>query len=295
MEREPAAPPGRPTDVLLEPQETPYDLRFRVFGIPVRVHPMFWLFSIILGWSSQLELVAIWVACVFVSILIHELGHVFMGMMFGTRGHIVLYSFGGLAIGSNALGTWWKRVLVSFAGPLAGFLFLAALLLGLLLAAPLYFYSFVAFILSIFGLRLPDNLPVPTWGTQTELPTLVVFALRDLVFINFFWGILNLLPIFPLDGGQISRDVATRISRTNGLRVSLGISFLLAALIAINALLIMNQQRPLIPFLPAGGIWTVILFGMLGLQSFMMLQQASSGSYHDPYDPWMGQRRPWDR
>jgi len=29
--------------LLLEPGHTPYDLHFRVFGIPVRVHPMFWL------------------------------------------------------------------------------------------------------------------------------------------------------------------------------------------------------------------------------------------------------------
>ena len=34
---------------------------------------------------------------------IHELGHVFMGRLFGTDSHIVLHGFGGLAIGSNNL------------------------------------------------------------------------------------------------------------------------------------------------------------------------------------------------
>src|SRR5438552_3023244 len=37
---------------LLEPNETPYDLRFALFGIPIRVHPMFWLVSAVLGWSA---------------------------------------------------------------------------------------------------------------------------------------------------------------------------------------------------------------------------------------------------
>ena len=31
---------------------TPYDLKFTLFGIPVRVHPFFWLFSAIMGWGS---------------------------------------------------------------------------------------------------------------------------------------------------------------------------------------------------------------------------------------------------
>src|SRR5207302_5403914 len=58
----------------------------------------------------------IWIACTFVSILIHELGHVFMGRLFGSHGHIVLYSFGGLAIGSSALRSRWQRIAVYFAG-----------------------------------------------------------------------------------------------------------------------------------------------------------------------------------
>jgi hypothetical protein len=47
--------------------------------------------------------------------------------------------------------------------------------------------------------------------------------------------------------------------------------------------------------LPTGGWFTVILFAMLALESLMMLQQLSSGTYHDPYDPWGGQGRPWER
>jgi Zn-dependent protease len=284
--------------VLLEPQETPYDLRFRLGSIPVRVHPMFWLFTAILGFDAFIRLgfeyVLLWVACVFVSILIHELGHIFMGLFFGSPGYIVLYSFGGLAVGSNNVHTWWKRVLVSFAGPLAGFIFLAFILLGLQLAEPGYFQRFVAYYAHVFGITL-------NFGTMVDVarpwPRLVEQAVDNLIVINLFWGLLNLLPIFPLDGGQISRDILTRISPERGLRMCLGISFLLAALIAINGFVALRSedQHGFIRFLPTGGWFSVILFAMLALESLMMLQQISSGSYRDPYDPWGGQGRPWER
>jgi stage IV sporulation protein FB len=251
---------------LLEPQPTPFDLHFRIFGIPVRVHPMFWLISIIFGWGftqQGLEYLAIWVACMFGSILFHELGHVWMGQLFGTHGYIVLYSFGGLAVGSNQLASPWKRIAVCFAGPLADFV-----LAGLAWLALLY--------------ALPQN-------NHEIARQLLVFALEIIIFINIFWGILNLFPIWPLDGGQISRDFCTTVSPRNGLRISLAISFLLAALLAVHSLMAMNG-RPLIPFLPVGDWFTGLFFAMLGLESFFLLQQVPQ-SYRDT--PW---RRddPWD-
>src|SRR5262245_16399907 len=117
--------------MFLEPQPTEWDLKWTMFGIPVRVHPMFWLVGLLLGRGAlqdgAIYLVAV-VACFFISILIHELGHVFMGMKFGADGHIVLYGLGGLAIGSNRLDKAWQRIAVGLAGPGAGFLFLAAIL-----------------------------------------------------------------------------------------------------------------------------------------------------------------------
>src|SRR5436190_12605786 len=98
--------------MFLEPSRTAYDLNWTMFGIPIRVHPMFWLFSVILGWGAMnlgFSYLLSWVACVFISVLIHELGHVLMGRWFGTEGHIVLYSFGGLAIGSSNQRYRWER------------------------------------------------------------------------------------------------------------------------------------------------------------------------------------------
>src|SRR5947209_4909691 len=109
--------------MLVEPGQTNFDLRFRLFGMPVRVHPFFWLFSAILGWPVINEpdgflLLIIWVVCCFLSILLHEFGHVWMGAVLGSRdSYIVLYSFGGLAVGSRELPHRWQRILVSLAGP----------------------------------------------------------------------------------------------------------------------------------------------------------------------------------
>ena len=74
-------PPGEPFAVILnESNATPFDLRFRLFGTDVRVHPLFWVISAVFGWKSSqhrglsdsgfIEL-AIWVVCAFVSILLH--------------------------------------------------------------------------------------------------------------------------------------------------------------------------------------------------------------------------------
>lgn len=280
---------------LMEPNQTPYDLRFQLFGIPVRVHPMFWLMSAILGWSAidvgGIPFVLIWIACVFVSILIHEFGHVLMGMVFGARGRIVLYTFGGLAAQSNTLSTWWKRVLVCLAGPVAGFLFLGLVILLVRIALPDEFFVYMNLIKGRYlGIDFIDPNYLPEVARVVRSPTMRDETLLNLFWINLFWGLVNLLPVWPLDGGQVSRDVCVRFVPDHGYRMSLGISFLLAAVLAINGL-VKHFGHKGIPYLP-GGIWIAIIFGLMAFQSFQLLQQRSG---HDPYDPWMGQGRPWER
>ena len=71
---------------MLGAAETPYDLRFSLLGIPVRIHPLFWAVTAVLGFrmnERNLPMVVVWVACVFVSILVHEYGHALMARNFG--------------------------------------------------------------------------------------------------------------------------------------------------------------------------------------------------------------------
>lgn len=265
--------------LLFEPERTAYDLRWRMLGTDVRVHPMFWLVSLIMGGSllqsaNPIVMLLLWVACVFVSILVHELGHVFMGRAYGHYGHIVLYGFGGLAIGSSGMSNRWQRVAVSFAGPAAGFLLLGLLALLLALFDRGLLMIHVMNTLHMFGIRLQlsfDDLELIVNRLKT-VPPLLNSALSFLVWINLFWGLMNLLPVWPLDGGHISRDVLGWLNPERGTTIAAGISFLLAGVLAVHFLL-SAHGRPILPFVPAGGLFSAILFALLAVESFQLLQR----------------------
>ena len=263
---------------LLEPQETAYDLRWQMFGIPVRVHPMFWLVTLIMGGNALQQGVAyllIWVACVFVSILVHELGHVVMGRIFGAEGRIILYGFGGLAVGSNQLRHRMERIAVSFAGPLAGSLFLGLVFLALYARDPVLFPAYVAVAKAEFGTPLPQGAEIrQLLGELFQLHRMELSVVSDLIFINLLWGIVNLLPVWPLDGGQICRDALGGITPGREITLSLGISLVTAGILAIHSLMVV-YDRPLLP-LPFGSKYSAFLFGMLAFQSYQLLQQASA-------------------
>ncbi|HYH69138.1 MAG TPA: site-2 protease family protein, partial [Urbifossiella sp.] len=113
-----------------EPERTAYDLNFRLFRFPVRVHPWFWLVTLIFG-SNRFHpdhpgFILAWIAVVFVSILVHELGHALAFRAFGVGSHVVLHSFGGLAVPWDNLRGRGQRIVVALAGPAAGFLLAAA-------------------------------------------------------------------------------------------------------------------------------------------------------------------------
>jgi Zn-dependent protease len=256
---------------LLEPEQTPYDLRFRLFRTDVRVHPMFWVLSAFLGWPLLRELgpvyLLVWVACVFFSILVHEFGHIAAGRYFGSPGYIVLFSFGGLAVGSSNLNRRWQRIIVSLAGPGAQFL-----LFGLVWLA---WRGYVTYLL---GQQVSFEASMPILAT-----------LGMLWQINLFWPLLNLLPIWPLDGGKISREICQASSRDNGTVISLGISGVLAGILAVHCLMTETVRRPLIPFLWwLGGFFMAIFFAMFCVQSFVEMQQEKQRrrSWDDDYLPW---------
>lgn len=256
---------------LAEPPETPYDLRWRMLGVSIRVHPFFWLASLLLGWPAYSRLggnlgyLAVWVGCVFVSILWHEFGHVLMGWLFGSKGHIVLYSFGGLAIGSNQLSRRWQRILVLLAGPGAQFLLLGGLI-GLLFV-------------------LPAEQRRNAWGPYGQE------AFNDLFQINLFWPILNLLPVFPLDGGQVSREVCQAVAPRQGTAFAMGLSMVVAGFLAIHSL-VATPETALWRWLPTQDTFLAIMFAMLAVTSFQALQMENERRrYFERVDDDL----PWER
>jgi stage IV sporulation protein FB len=282
--------------LLIEPERTPFDLNWRMFDIPVRVSPWFWLVSALMGWSAiqlGIQYVLLWIACVFVSVLVHELGHVLVGRMFGSDGRILLYGFGGLAIGSSDLPSRWQRIAVYLAGPLAGFLFLGVIIQVVLVVNPERLRPVVETIKSWFGLPFDPMVAVLPFLE----PTLAQEAISNLFWINLFWGLLNLVPIWPLDGGQISRELFVAASPRQGLRWSLGLSALTAALLAVQALAATYGHSPLpVP----SGVYSALFFGLLAVSSFQAMQsltvrRSASWGGDDRREPWQQDPDYWKR
>jgi Zn-dependent protease len=239
---------------LTEPNQTQFDLSWRMFGIPVRIHPMFWLVGVFLGWNAArawgMEYLAVFIACMLVSILVHELGHVFMGRVFGAQSHIVLYGFGGLAVGSLQVRGTWRRIAVLLAGPGAGFLLYGLTRLTLIVAGP-----------SLASYLDPEARPNPVAET-------FVF----LLWMNLVWNILNLVPIWPLDGGRVVGEILMRWMGEQGLRISLTISIILAVGLALAALF--PDRIPVqIPYFTQRSVFAGILLLLLAADNVQALMQ----------------------
>jgi Zn-dependent protease len=205
----------------------PFTWQFNLGRIPVLVEPSFWLMTVMFGMigSRGWQAVVSWVCVVFVSILIHELGHALMAMGLGCDvAGIRLYMGGGLTYFDRALSRW-RDVAVSAAGPLTGFLF--------------------------GGLMLAINLLVPPKSLMGQI------ILMDLMWVNFGWGIINLLPVPPLDGGHIARGVLGPTRQ----RIALWLGVITAGGVVVLAL---SYRAFFIGF----------MFGMFGYQCWQALQVA---------------------
>lgn len=249
---------------LSEPSSTQFDLHFRVAGIPVRIHPLFWLISLAVGYQGADPVrLLIWVGVVFVSILVHELGHALTMRFFGQRARVVLYAMGGMAVPDASpwgIGRGYRcrssreQILISAAGPGAGFL-LAGATVGLVFAAG----GSVRFPL-VYGF-LPDwqFTLSPTAGEAWLW--LVDFLLQ----VNIFWGLVNLLPVYPLDGGQIAREICVRQDPYYGTARCLWLSMVVGVTVAVVGVVVLQDR------------YLAILFGWLALSNYLTWQQLGGG------------------
>lgn len=211
------------------PTPTAYDLRFRLLGIPVRVHPLFWVFMwLISGAGDQLGPALVFIGCAFVSILVHEYGHGLMSRFLGEEPRsIVLYAMGGLCETPMERHSLWQRAGVLIAGPGAGFLLLGLTLLIGFAAFGVHPLDALALIDVGPGNDLSANLLLLAHGRY------VWIAFKCLLFINFWWGVLNLFPIWPLDGGRLATVFLTMSNRRHGRRRGHIVSLITAALLAM--------------------------------------------------------------
>lgn len=163
--------------------------RFRLGSIPVEVQSSHLITSAILGWAflpsgvppgMTAYVVISWMAIVFISVLIHELGHALACRLFGYQPSITLESLGGHTL-PNAPGPipWSRDLVLTVAGPLFG------LLLG-----------------------------VACWVSYKSMEggsLMFKDILRRGAEANFFWAVVNMLPVLPLDGGRVTSVLSMRL------------------------------------------------------------------------------------
>jgi Zn-dependent protease len=177
---------------------------FTLLDIPVRISPWY-LFLLILPMRRDPASGVRFAVCITLSLLAHELGHALVARHFKLRPEILLHGLGGLT-GHERARSPGQDALIVAAGPAAG------LLLGGMCQAALWFG----------GIQAP--------GVQV--------LLAELVFWNLFWSLFNLLPMWPMDGGQLLRLGASKLFKpARGERITHVISLAVVLLIAAGSYL----------------------------------------------------------
>jgi Zn-dependent protease len=211
-------------------------IRFSIFGIPVEVQPFFWISLLILGGSHGADSadaifrIVLFILAGFISILVHELGHALTARSFGANSRITLQAFGGYAAYSGVHMSRFRSFLITLAGPVI------QIILGLIMLAA-YFY-------------------MPKLSEHGE------HFLLTLMVISFIWAILNLLPVLPLDGGQMLNAVLGPAR----IKITLWVSIITAVVVAIG-MLFYDPQDFIFP----------IFMGMFAWQAFQALREHRLG------------------
>ncbi len=174
--------------------------------IPITIYPSFWiltaLIAILFGEGDFLKMF-IWVVVIFISVLFHEFGHALTALLFGRNPRIELVAMGGLTYHDGEKLPFWKQFFITLNGPVFGFII----------------------VIVVFLLK---DIPALGTGYAGQL-------LLQILVVNVIWTLVNLLPILPLDGGQLLRITLEKFFDYKGLRYA----FLASAIISLAFCLIL--------------------------------------------------------
>lgn len=243
---------------LAEPAPTRFDIYFKVGTIPVRIHPLFWVITGVLGLMSASATsrgplanaavdfsvhLLMWIVAVLVSLLVHELGHGWAARYYGWPPRITMYGMGGVTMYQPRSPTIASRILIALAGPFAGFT-----LGGLILAA---------LVVSDHGAHLPGLFTV----VDGPMPQgrLGVFVLH-LLLVNFFWGMLNLMPVQPMDGGTVVEAAVEKFRPRDAERISFQVGVGTSIALIVLALALWHST------------FLAIMFAVMGYNNWQHLQ-----------------------
>jgi membrane-associated protease RseP (regulator of RpoE activity) len=192
----------------------------QLFGFPLRIDPWFFVTAWLIGGRQEPQWMLVWVVVVVVGVLAHELGHAFAGRRLGMKPWIRLIAFGGMTGWSHPRRlTSGQQIFISAAGPAVG--------------------------IAIGGAVLGAASAGLLSGASAGLLRVLDYVL----WVNLGWGVLNLLPILPLDGGHIAASIATMAFGPKGRLGARGLSVVLTTAITLWAL--------------ATGRWWLLVIGAL--------------------------------
>lgn len=205
-------------------------MHFRFLNIPVYIHPTFWVFILLftrIYEHPNLESLILGGVVTF-SLLVHEYGHALTAAYFGAAPTINLEAFGGNAQYNGYGITHKQKFIITFNGPL---------LESSLIALSYFFLKSGVFAHSYY----------------------MQYFLQATMQLNIYWCLLNLIPIAPLDGGQMLRYLLERRFGEKGHRASLVIG--LTAVAVIAPYLFLHNQ-----------FFFGVLLLVFGFQNFQMLR-----------------------
>ncbi len=185
----------------------------KISGIKIFVH---WTFTILIAWIvfsnqraglglEQSMWSVLFILAIFACVTLHELGHAISAKWFNIKTKdITLLPIGGLARLESIPEKPKEELIVALAGP--------AVNIGIvLLLYPIVHFAFGGFDLAQLSAINADNFLV------------------NLMVINLWLAVFNMIPAFPMDGGRVLRALlAFRMERQKATRIAAGIGQVLA-------------------------------------------------------------------
>jgi Zn-dependent protease len=225
------------------------------FGTRVRVSVFFPLCLFLLCWKLGFDHLALGLSVsgiLFVSVLLHEFGHVFAARRTGGfSDEILIWPLGGLAFVEPAKN-FWAHFLTAAAGPLVNLALCA-------ITFPWVFNS------PHFG-DVWNPLYLPGVSLESRLFSdlcVLTFAL------NWVLLLLNLIPIFPLDGGRMLQSwLSTRWGAVQSADISIRVGLVAAVLLGVVGVL-------------ANAIWIVGLSFLIIIMAIQENQRIQSAEMYD--------------
>jgi stage IV sporulation protein FB len=179
-------------------------LTFALPGVPVTIHWSFLLVAVfgISFYDDPFEIAA-WTIAVFVAVLLHEAGHAYTSKAYGaTQVAITLFALGGYTTWLPKPGmTPGKRFVVSAAGSALG----------------------IAGGLIIVGLN--------SVGFFEGVPNWAVAFFNTFIIVGLFWGVLNWIPLLPLDGGHMLHHALAIFWPRQAVQIAVGVSLVVGVIL----------------------------------------------------------------